>query len=256
MPHENESGTARTEPLPELPTDSPKPSPKPTRPLPTDVPEAERRVDRRSRIWGLILLAVIVLVGVGTFRACSWWNSDDRPLAESTVDRSGQVVLKSIQDLARFQAATGTFQVVVDLEKDTKYVPKAILGQRTLFVGVGTVDAYVDFSGVTSDALQVSEDRKSVSLRLPQPALEAVNLDQEKSYVFAEERGVIDRFKSLFSDDPNRLEDVYQAAEAKIADAANETDLSSRAQDNTRTLLTGLFTSLGFTSVTVTFSGT
>ncbi|TQS43259.1 DUF4230 domain-containing protein [Cryptosporangium phraense] len=248
MPHEHESGTARTEPLPE--------NQKPTRPLPSGVPEADRRVDRRSRIWGLILLAVIVLVGVGSFRACSWWNSDDRPLAQSTVDRSGPVVLKSIQDLARFQAATGTFQVVVDLEKDTKYVPKAISGQRTLFVGVGTVDAYVDFSGVTSDALKMSEDRKSVSLRLPPPALEKVNLDQDKSYVFAQERGVIDRFKSLFTDDPNKLADVYKAAEAKIADAAKETDLSSRAQDNTRTLLTGLFKSLGFTSVTVTFSST
>src|SRR5690242_9303303 len=106
MPQEHESGTARTEPLPELPD----------KPSGLDL---DRRGDRRSRIFGLILLAVIVLVGVGTFRACSWWNSDDRPLAESTVDRSGPVVLKSIQDLARFQAATGTFQVVVDLEKDT-----------------------------------------------------------------------------------------------------------------------------------------
>ncbi|MFI5958522.1 DUF4230 domain-containing protein [Cryptosporangium sp. NPDC051539] len=244
MPHEHESGLKESE------------STKPTRPLPVGVPEADRRVDRRSRIWGLILLAVIVLVGVGSFRACSWWNSDDRPLAQSTVDRSGPVVLKSIQDLARFQAATGTFQVVVDLEKDTKYVPKAIAGQRTLFVGVGTVDAYVDFSGVTSDALTMSEDRKSVSLRLPPPALEKVNLDQDKSYVFAQERGVIDRFKSLFTDDPNKLADVYKAAEAKIGDAAKETDLSSRAQDNTRALLTGLFKSLGFTTVTVTFSAT
>ena len=247
MPQEHESGTARTEPLPELPKESPKNSP---------LLDVDRRVDRRSRIWGLILLAVIVLVGVGTFRACSWWNSDDRPLAESTVDRSGPVVLKSIQDLARFQAATGTFQVVVDLEKDTKYVPKAILGQRTLFVGVGTIDAYVDFSGITSNALTISEDRRSVSLRLPAPALEKVNLDQDKSYVFAQERGVIDRFKSLFTDDPNKLGDVYKAAEAKIADAAKETDLAKRAQTNTKAMLEGLFKSLGFTTVTVTFTGT
>ncbi|MFG1920753.1 DUF4230 domain-containing protein [Cryptosporangium sp. NPDC048952] len=249
MPNDNESGIARTEPLPsgalpELPD-------KPNEPL-----DLEPRGNRRSRVFGLILLAVILLVGLGTFRACSWWNSDDRPLAESTVDRSGPVVLKSIQDLARFQAATGTFQVVVDLEKDTKYVPKAILGQRTLFVGVGTVDAYVDFSGITSDALTISEDRRSVSLRLPPPALEKVNLDQDKSYVFAQERGVIDRFKSLFTDDPNKLGDVYKAAEAKIGDAAKETDLSKRAQTNTQAMLEGLFKSLGFTTVTVTFSGT
>lgn len=253
MPHEHESVTVPSE------QDPPQNA---TRPLPTG--EAGRRGSgldldqpaRRSRIWGLILLVVIVLVGIGSFRACSWFNSDDRPLAQSTVDRSGPVVLKSIQDLARFQAATGTFQVVVDLENDTRYVPSAILGQRTLFVGVGTVDAYVDFSGLTSSALTVSEDRRSVALKLPAPALEKVNLDQDKSYVFAQKRGVIDRFTSLFTDDPNTLQDIYQAAAAKITDAAKETDLAARAQTNTKAMLAGLFTSLGFTAVTVTFTGT
>jgi hypothetical protein len=211
---------------------------------------------RRSQIWALVLLAVVVLLALGTVRACGWLGGSNGPGQQTTVDRSGPVVLKSIQDLSRFEAATGTFQVVVDLEKDTKYVPAAIKGQRTLFVGVGTVDAYVDFSGVTSDALTISEDRRSVALRLPAPALEPVNLDQDKSYVFAQQRGIIDRFTSLFDDDPNQLQEVYKAAEAKIADAATQTGLSTRAQTNTRAMLTGLFHSLGYTSVTVTFSGT
>ena len=264
MPKEHESVTVPSASSKELPAAqsegaAPPPDQQPTRPIPVSEIDSDHllgRGSRRSRIWGLILLAVIVLVTVGSVRACSWFNSADRPLAQKTVDRSGPVVLKSIQDLSRFQAATGTFQVVVDLEKDTKYVPSSIKGQRTLFIGVGTVDAYVDFSGVTSNALTVSEDRHSVSLRLPAPALEKVNLDQDKSYVFAQQRGVIDRFTSLFDGNPNQLQEVYKAAQAKITDAAKETGLATRAQTNTKAMLTGLFRSLGFTSVTVTFTGT
>jgi hypothetical protein len=245
MPKEHESVTVEPEAA----------ESKETKPLPSSE-DLLAPSPRRSRVWALIVLAVVVLLTLGTARACSWLGSDNAPFAQKTVDRSGPVVLKSIQDLARFEAATGTFQVVVDLEKDTKYVPASIKGQRTLFVGYGTVDAYVDFSGVTSDALTVSEDRRSVSLRLPAPALEKVNLDQDKSYIFAQQRGVIDRFTSLFDGNPNQLQEVYKAAQAKITDAAKETGLAAQAQTNTKAMLTGLFHSLGYTTVTVTFTGT
>jgi hypothetical protein len=250
MPEEHKSVT--------VPSEHPEETSNPTRPLviqELDDDELLGRSSRRGRIWGLILLVVIALVAFGSFRACSWLGNDG-PGTQKTVDRSGPVVLKSIQDLSRFEAATGTFQVVIDLEKDTKYVPAAIKGQRTLFVGYGTVDAYVDFSGVTSSALTVSDDRRSVSLRLPPPQLEKVNLDQDKSYVFAQQRGVIDRFTSLFDSDPNQLQQVYKAAQAKITDTAKETGLQTRAETNTKAMLTGLFHSLGYTTVTVTFSGT
>src|ERR1700759_5210056 len=132
MPKEHESVTVQ----PELAESTEKPD-NPTKPLPASE-ELLAPAPRRTRIWALIVLAVVVLLTLGTARACSWLGSDNAPLSQKTVDRSGPVVLKSIQDLSRFEAATGTFQVVVDLEKDTKYVPSAIKGQRTLFVGVGT----------------------------------------------------------------------------------------------------------------------
>ncbi|MFD2355104.1 hypothetical protein ACFSTC_46405 [Nonomuraea ferruginea] len=39
---------------------------------------------------------------------------------------------------------------MVDLEKDANFLPDAVKGTRTLFVGAGGVDAYVDFAGLVA----------------------------------------------------------------------------------------------------------
>ena len=76
-------------------------------------------------------------------------------------------MLKSIRNLSDFRAATGHFEVIVDVEKDTRFVPDKLKGERILFVAVGDVDAGVDFSGLKDDAVVVSDDRRSVTLELP-----------------------------------------------------------------------------------------
>ena len=39
----------------------------------------------------------------------------------------------------------------MDLEKDAKFLPDAVRGRRTLYVGAGSVDAYVDFDRKDED---------------------------------------------------------------------------------------------------------
>ncbi len=63
------------------------------------------------------------------------------PFSERDVDRSQPVILQSIQDLSRYEAAAGNFQVVIDLEKDARFLPSVVRGQRTLFVAAGAVGA-------------------------------------------------------------------------------------------------------------------
>jgi len=43
--------------------------------------------------------------------------------AETTVDRSQPVLLKSITALSRYEAASGSFQVVVDLSTRSSFLP-------------------------------------------------------------------------------------------------------------------------------------
>jgi hypothetical protein len=195
----------------------------------------------------LIVVAVVVVVAaamqvVGVLPKLDLFG-------KSTVDRSQPAVLHAVRDLSQYHAAVGDFQVVIDIEDDVKWVPDALAGQRTLFVAAGTVNAYVDFSRLVDDSLVVSPDGKSVRLTLPPAALDKPNLDNERSYVFSQQRGLIDQLTALV--DPPNQQRFYVAAEQRLATAATESGLIAKAEQNTRTMLTGMLQALGF-QVTVT----
>ncbi|MBQ0878638.1 DUF4230 domain-containing protein [Streptomyces sp. RT42] len=170
-----------------------------------------------------------------------------------THDRSGPALLESVQDISRYEAASGNFQVVVDLEKDAKLLPDAIRGTRTLYVGAGTVDAYVDLGKVDEDDVTVDADRTSATLRLPHAALGEPTLDPERSYAVSKQRGLLDRLGDLFSDNPNGEQAVQKLAARHIGDAAKDSELKARAESNTTAMLKGLLHSLGFEEVRVTY---
>ena len=178
------------------------------------------------------------------------------PFATETTDRSGPVLLQSIQDLSKYVGAQGNFQVLVDLQENKQYIPNFVFNERTLFVGVGAVDAYVDFSGIGEDAVVISPDGKSVDIKLPAAQLEKPSLDVDKSYVFAQERGIVNAIGDLVGNDPNKEAQLYQLAEDKIAQAAESSELRARAETNTQLMLESLVRGLGFERVTVTFTGT
>ena len=133
---------------------------------------------------------MVVLLGI---QATGILPDFRNPFAKEQTDRSQPPLLKSIQDLSRYVAAEGNFQVVVDPQNDRENVPDFLLNERTLFVGAGSVEAYVDFAKIAEGAVVQSADGKSVEIKLPAPQLGETNLDLEKSYVFAEERGLLNR---------------------------------------------------------------
>jgi hypothetical protein len=218
------------------------------------VPGIVVRADRRRGVLGLAFLLVLALVLLFAVRSCESILGMANPFSTRTTDRSQPVLLESIKDLSRFEAATANMQVIVDVEKDAKFVPSAIYGTRTLFVASGTVGAYVDFSGLSTKALTVSADRTSVGVTLPSPVLDKPNLDPDRSYVVTEKMGILDRVGAFLGNDPNRIQRINSVAEHKLADAAAQSALAATAEQNTKAMLTGLMRSLGFTSVTIGFT--
>ncbi|WP_432956331.1 DUF4230 domain-containing protein [Micromonospora haikouensis] len=202
-------------------------------------------------VLGAAAVAVVVLLGA---QATNVFPDFRNPFAKEQTDRSQPPLLKSIQDLSRYVAAEGNFQVVVDLQNDRDNVPEFLLNQRTLFVGAGSVEAYVDFTKIGEGAVVVSPDGKSVEVKLPAPQLGQTNLDMEKSYVVAEQRGLLNRVNDLVKGDPNRQQQVYKLAEDRITAAARDSGLTDRAQENTNKMLEGLLRSLGYEKVTVTYT--
>jgi hypothetical protein len=207
----------------------------------------------RVLIFTGVVFAVIVAMCLG-LRAINVLPSFDNPFADKTTDRSQPVLLQSMRDLSRYVAADGTFQVIVDLQENKENVPDFLLNKRTLFVGSGTVEEYVDFGALAEGAMTIDEDKKSVTIELPAPQQSTAALDMERSYVVAEERGLLNRIGDAFKSDPGQQQRVYQMAQQRITEAARASGLDQRARDNTQKMLTSLLAQFGYTTVTVTYA--
>jgi len=206
-----------------------------------------------GRLAGLAAAVAAVLAGVLVLSAVHLLPQLRNPFAETTTDRSQPVLLKSITALSRYEAASGSFQVVVDLSKRTAFLPSFIEGSDTLFIGQGTEIAVVDFSQLGAKAIRVSADRKAVTVDLPSAQLEPAVLDVRQSYVYAQQQGLLNRIGNFFSGNPNSQQQVYIMAQQKIETAAKQSPLVTEAEKNTRSMLDGMMRSLGFQRVTVAF---
>ena len=196
-------------------------------------------MDKRWLTRGALVAAVFIILGAAVFVFGQF-----KPFGDESIDRSQPAMLKSVRDLSQYHAAAGEFQVVLDIENDVKWVPSALAGERTLFVAAGSVNAYVDLGSMKDDGLVLSPDRKTVELRLPKPQLDKPNLHHDRSYVFSQERGLINDLQALAG--PPDQQRFYVAAEAKLTEAAQKSEILKRAEDNTRVMLTGMLQSLGF----------
>jgi hypothetical protein len=202
----------------------------------------------RLRIVTGALVATVVAVFAGwlAFSALEPGRTD-------TTQRSTPAVLRAVQDLATYTGASGSFQVLVDSEKEVNLVPSFIAGERTLLVATGNVDAQVDFSALAADTVTVSADRRAVDITLPRAQLARAELDNSQTYVAERQRGLVDRIGEALSSSPGDDHELMERAEQQLHDAAAGTELRQRAEDNTRNMLTGLLGALGFDTVTVHF---
>jgi len=174
------------------------------------------------------------------------------PFGETTTITSQPVLLKSITELSRYEAASGSFQVVVDLTQHS-LLPSFLQGSETLFIGQGTDIAFVNFGQLKGKAIQVSPNRSAVTVTLPPAQLEPAVLNVRQSYVYAQQQGLLNRIGNFFGGNPNSEQQVYIAAQQKIQTAARHSALLAEAERNTRAMLDGMLGSLGFKQITVTF---
>jgi len=223
-------------------------------PVPSyDAPPPQRRRRRAIKAVAAVAgIALLVPAGMQVYDSVTGWPAAPE---QQVVDRSPAPLLTALDDLAQYRAATGTFQVLVDVERDTPYLPSVISGERTTLFATGNVDAFVDFTALGPERVVVSDDRRSVAITLPPAQLAAATVDPSASRVVGRERGLVERVGGVFEDSPTDDQPLFQLAEDKLDAAARESDLTARAEENTRQMLTTLAGSLGYDQVTVTFDG-
>ena len=115
---------------------------------------------------------------------------------------------------------------------------KALFGDKMLFVGHGTVIAGIDMEKLGPEDLHF--ENGVLTVRLPPAEIFIATLDNEKSYVYDRETGI------LAKPDVNLETLVRQRAEEEIRTAAINDGILEQAQANAEAYLFKFFAALGY----------
>jgi hypothetical protein len=152
-------------------------------------------------------------------------------------------IIKQVQDLARLETVRYTVEKVITAQIDHGILDP-LLGDKLLFVAHGYVIGGIDMSKMTAQDLALKDN--VLYVHLPAAEVLVVNLDNEQSYVYIRDTGL------LAKPDPNLETQARQLAEAEIRKAALNDGILDMAGANAQTYLRWFFESLGYKQVDFT----
>jgi hypothetical protein len=198
----------------------------------------------------LVLALVIVLVGVGLGFALSTQGFMERlpvigPLfyeEEPAQTTTGPVVVEGVQDLNRLATVRWRESVIVTRESGGTELERFLAGEKVLLVATGDVEAGVDLASLGRDDVKVNGER--VTIRLPEPEILSVSLDEQKTGVYDRDFGPL----NLRPDD-DLVEQARAAAVDRIEQAARDEDILDQAEQNAEDSIRAFVSTLGFEEV-------
>ena len=213
------------------------------------------RSGRRVGVGSVVVLTVAALVALVAAGALLWSGGFglDGLFGTQTVDRSAPVLVERLRNRNEFRGATGTFAVTVDLETKHSFIPTFLAGSRTIYSGVGDVDATISLRNI---AAATTDPDGTLVVTLPHAELGAAHLDPHSSHVMSRDRGLADRIGGTFSDSPSSDRGVERVAVRRIERAAAHSRLRVKAEHNTERMVRGLARAVGVDRVDVRFANT
>jgi hypothetical protein len=157
-----------------------------------------------------------------------------------TVLPNPMTIIRDVRSLARLETIQFTVEKVITAETGQNQL-SVLFGDKLIFVAHGQVIAGIDLSKLGPDDLELRDG--VLYVQLPPPEIFVVNLDNEKSYVYDRDTGL------LTKGDRNLESAARRVAENEIEKAAVEDDLLQLAQQNAESYLSRLFKDLGYPDV-------
>jgi hypothetical protein len=149
-------------------------------------------------------------------------------------------IINQIRPLARLETIQYTVEKVITAEVGQNSLAP-LFGDKLLFVGHGYVTAGVDLQDIGAQDFVV-EDRV-IRVRLPEAKIFVATLDNDKSYVYDRETGL------LTHGDINLETTARQTAEEQIKQAALDDGILAQAQTNAESYMQSLLNKLGYSQV-------
>lgn len=158
-----------------------------------------------------------------------------------TILPSPLTIIRDIRALARLETIQFTVEKVITAEKNQENIVARLFGDKLILVAHGNVIAGFDLSKVGADQIEVKDGVLFISL--PEPEIFVAALDNEKSYVYNRDTGL------LTKGDIHLESAARAAAEDAIEIAAIEDGILELARQNGETYLSRLLSDLGYPNV-------
>jgi hypothetical protein len=159
-----------------------------------------------------------------------------------TIYPSAAAIIRQVQALARLETAKYSIEKVITAETN-QGVLGPLFGDRLIFVAHGEVIAGVDLSKLREGDIVVGPDGRATVI-LPAPEVFVATLDNQKSYVYDRETGLLNKGEIDLETQ------ARQVAEQEILRAALEDGILQHAQTNAEGFLRSLMLSFGYSGVT------
>ena len=197
----------------------------------------------------LVLALVIVVLSIGLGVGISRFDFAERmpligPLLQERPARTttGPVVVEGVRELDQLATVRWTESVPVTRQSGGDVLERLFSGEEVLVIATGEVEAGVDLADLAEDDVSVEGD--SVTMRLPEPEILSVSLDEEKTRVY-------DRDFSPLNVHPNDdlVEEARLRAVEKVETTARENAILETAEANAEQSIRAFVETLGFEEV-------
>ncbi len=212
--------------------------------------------------WVLVIGILVILVITAAAVVSGVWSIQRitqravQPVSDMTGELSTQVarilhptptvlpdpvtIINQIRPLARLETIQYTVEKVITAEVGQGSLAP-LFGDKLLFVGHGYVTAGIDLQDIRSEDFLVEDG--VIRVRLPQAEIFDATLDNDKSYVYDRETGL------LRHGDINLETTARQAAEEQIKQAALVDGILAQAQTNAESYMQSLLNKLGYSQI-------
>jgi len=213
------------------------------------------KLDFNTVILLLILVALVVVIAggfalIGSIRRLAQpLEEAERALQEQfeeianptpTIIPDPVTIIRQVRSLSRLETASYTIEKVITAESGQGAFA-FLFGDRLILVAHGQVIAGVDLGRMGEGDIVIANEGTAV-VTLPPAEVLVVALDNQKSYVF-------DRDTGLVGVNPALETGARQAAEEEILNAALEDGILEMARRNAETYVRQLILALGFREV-------